>query len=67
VLDDVGAEPPRLSEVIHGVMHKRYDANLPTWITTGLSEADIAKRYDGGVARRMFEEAKLVKLGEEAR
>ena len=66
VLDDVGSESTRYAEVIQSVMHARYDADLPTWITTGLEQPAIASRYDGGIARRMFEEAKLVKLGEVA-
>lgn len=63
VLDDLGAESARVSDVISFVMHARHNANRPTWTTTGLDHDELVRRYDGGVARRVFEHSKLVKLG----
>lgn len=63
ILDDVGAEAARDADVVRSVLHARYNADLPTWITTGISRESVAGRYDAGVARRMFEEAKSVVIG----
>lgn len=67
ILDDVGAEGRAEvdADTIRSLLHARYDADLPTWFTTGLEYPDISSRYDGGIARRMFEESKNVRLGED--
>ncbi len=63
ILDDLGAEAPMHSDVIRQVLHDRHNADLPTWVTSGLTHAQLGGRYDGGLARRIFEEAKQVALG----
>jgi len=64
ILDDMGAEAARDADVIRAVLHARHNADVPTWITTGLSRQDLASRYDAGVARRMFEDVKNVEIGQ---
>jgi hypothetical protein len=67
VLDEVGFEPdPRPGElgVVLDVMQARYNGRagqrLPTIITSGLTEAGLAKRYGEATKRRMTEHARLV-------
>lgn len=63
VIDDLGAESPRAADVIAHVIHTRHDDEAATWVTTGLSAADIASRYSGGVERRLYEGAAIVQCG----
>lgn len=63
ILDDLGAEAPMHADVVRQVLHGRHNDDLPTWVTSGLSQAALAQRFDGGLARRLFEEAKHVALG----
>lgn len=63
ILDDLGAEAPMHADVMRQVLHERHNADLPTWVTSGLSQAQLAARFDGGLARRLFEESKKVVLG----
>lgn len=54
VLDDLGAEYDAHVETMHDVIRHRFDAGLPTWITTGLSLDELAARYaDGGFIARI--------------
>jgi DNA replication protein DnaC len=64
ILDDLGAEAPMHADVMRQVLHRRHNDDLPTWVTSGLTHAALAQRYDGGLARRLFEESKQVKLGD---
>ena len=52
VLDDLGAEQAWEQSAIPDVIASRYDAMLPTWITTGLSLAELDSRYGQGLFRR---------------
>lgn len=63
ILDDLGAEAAMHADVVRQVLHARHNADLPTWVTSGLDQPELARRYDGGLARRIFEEAKQVRLG----
>lgn len=75
VLDDLGNEREDRDGCITDVVFGRHDAGLPTWVTCGLTpnvptvEAFaevIAKRYDGGFARRVLETGIRVQLGSKA-
>lgn len=63
IVDDFGAEAPRESEAVVQVLHERHNANAKTWITTGLSMAEVGARYGGGVERRIFEGAVRIDCG----
>ncbi len=63
ILDDLGAEAPMHADVMRQVLHDRHNDDLPTWVTSGLTHAELGRRFDGGLARRIFEEAKQVALG----
>jgi DNA replication protein DnaC len=63
ILDDLGAEAPMHADVVRQVLHQRHNDDLPTWVTSGLTHAELARRFDGGLARRIFEESKQVALG----
>lgn len=71
VLDDVGTEPGAIPNPVAEAIFERHAEGLPTWITTGLSDAAvasrkglaaasaaaIASRYGDGIARRIYEGA----------
>lgn len=60
VIDDLGAESPRGTDVIASVVHARHDGERPMWITTGLTAAEIGVRYSAGVERRLYEGATII-------
>lgn len=55
LLDDLGNERQIPTNAVPDVILARYDANLPTWTTTGLERADLDKLYGAGVVRRVYE------------
>lgn len=63
VLDDLGSEQPGRSDAIADVLFARHNADLPTWVTTGLSRQDVESRYGAGVGRRVYDGSRLVQLG----
>jgi hypothetical protein len=60
IVDDLGAEAVRDVDAISTVIHARYNSALPTWVTTALSDAEVASRYGGGIERRIFEGAVVI-------
>jgi DNA replication protein DnaC len=62
-VDDLGQEPKIESSAIPDIVFARHESDAPTWITTGLTKEEIAGRYGGGVARRIFEDAECIRLG----
>jgi DNA replication protein DnaC len=72
VLDDLGSEREDRDGCITDVVWTRTNNDLPLWVTSGLASeeqtleafaAAIARRYDGGFARRIIETSKRVALG----
>lgn len=65
ILDDLGNEPTHALSPISPILFAREESGLPTWIiSTLLDKKAVADRYDGGVARRAFELADLIVLGQ---
>jgi DNA replication protein DnaC len=62
VIDDLGAEIDRHGTAVSEVIYERHNDELPTWVTTGFSPKELADRYGGGIARRVFEGATPVAL-----
>jgi DNA replication protein DnaC len=59
VIDDLGAEghggfKDLASKLIHKRFHRRGRPSLPTIVTTGLDEEQIANKYSGGIGRRIL-------------
>lgn len=63
VLDELGGEDPRYASAVAEVLYERYEQQRVTWVTTGVGPKEIATRYGGGIARRVFENAAVFKLG----
>jgi DNA replication protein DnaC len=72
LLDDLGQEREDRDGCITDVVYGRANADLPTWVTCGLSTpehsveafaAKLSQRYDGGFVRRIVEHGKCVTLG----
>ncbi len=63
VLDELGGEDPRYASAVAEVLFERHEQAKPTWVTTGVGSKEIATRYGGGIARRVFEGAAVFRLG----
>lgn len=55
LIDDLGQDKPTSISAIEAVLLERHNAELPTWVTTGLTESEIEARYGAGVSRRLTE------------
>lgn len=62
ILDDLGQDKPSAVSAVEAVILARHDAELRTWVTTGLDAASPAgtypaleSRYGAGVVRRLTE------------
>lgn len=64
IVDDLGQEPKIESSSVDEVLFERTETEgRATWITTGLDRAQVANRYGGGIARRVFDLAEVATLG----
>lgn len=63
LLDELGGEDARYASAVTEVIYERHAAMRPTWITTGVDPKAVASRYGGGIARRVFEDARVFQLG----
>ena len=62
VLDELGGEEAAHQSAVKDVLHERHAQDQPTWVTTGVTPTEVATRYGGGIARRVFEDAKTFRL-----
>ncbi len=62
VLDELGGEDVAYASAVKDVLHERHAQERPTWVTTGVTPKEIADRYGGGIARRVFEDATVFRL-----
>jgi hypothetical protein len=62
VLDELGGEDPRYASAVAEVLFERHAQARTTWVTTGVGPKEIAARYGGGIARRVFEGAAVFRL-----
>lgn len=63
VLDDLGAEVDDRSGALADVIRARHAACLPTIVTTWCSGEELARRYGGGIARRVLDGSRIVDVG----
>jgi hypothetical protein len=64
LLDDLGSERDHALSAVPDVIFERHAENRPTWVTTGLTRDQLVKRYGPGVVARIFERAKVIRVGE---
>lgn len=66
VIDELGGEPEKIPRnAIPDVLHKRHkDPSRWTIVTTGLATSVLADLYGGGIVRRLFEGAAVIKPAE---
>jgi hypothetical protein len=64
LLDDLGCERDHAMNPIPDIIFARHAEDRPTWVTTGLTREQLVKRYGLGVVARIFERAKVIRLGE---
>lgn len=62
VLDDLGADAPISTSSVPEVIDERHARGLTTWITMGFELDALAQRYGDGIARRISEGAKILRL-----
>lgn len=67
VVDELGGEDQRYASAVAEVLYERHAEARATWVTTGVGPAEIADRYGGGIARRVFEDAVVFRLVGRAR
>jgi hypothetical protein len=60
VIDDLGSEGSSFEgqSAMRGVISRRYDAKLPTVVTTGLTMLDIRNKYGRYIAERLVEDVR---------
>jgi hypothetical protein len=63
LLDDLGSERSLPSNPVPDIIFDRHQANRCTWVTTWMTALQMADRYGGGVARRIFEHAAVIDCG----
>lgn len=63
VLDDAGSERQTPTNAVPDVIFERHAAARAMWVTTAMSQEAMAARYGDGIARRVFEGARLIELG----
>ncbi len=63
LIDDLGAERNMASTLVPELIYQRHAHDRPTWITTGFTPEQVLERYGGGIVRRVYERANVVKLG----
>ena len=61
LLDDLGTDANIASNPVAEAIAERHAEERVTWVTTSLSPTEIAKRYGGGVARRLLEHSQLLR------
>ena len=62
LIDDLGKDADINSNPVPSIIAERHAEERVTWVTTELSPDAIANRYGGGVARRIFESAELIRF-----
>ena len=62
LLDDLGKDADIKSNPVPAVIAERHDEERVTWITTELTPPEIAKRYGDGIARRICENALVLRF-----
>lgn len=63
VLDNLSEASKIETNAIPDVIIERHAEDRTTWITTELKPEQLAKRYGGGIARRLFERAQVIRFG----
>lgn len=62
LIDELGGEDTRYSSATAEVIYERHAEGRPTWVTSGVGPQELANRYGGGIARRIFEGAQVFRL-----
>ena len=63
MLDDLGNEKNTQQNAVPDVLFERHAEGRPTWLTTAMSREAMAERYGDGLARRVYEGAKIIDCG----
>lgn len=65
LLDDLGTDVDNANNVITQVIQHRHNRGATTWITTGLSQSQLDRRYGEAFVRRGVKEAARFLFGKE--
>jgi DNA replication protein DnaC len=60
LVDDLGSERAMSGCAVPDVIFLRHAEQLPLWVTTGMTRAQLVTRYGEGIVRRLFERAFVV-------
>jgi DNA replication protein DnaC len=64
LLDELGSESDGNNTAVAELIHARHEQDRPTIFTTPFTAQQLAARYGDGIARRVFENAVVIRLGE---
>lgn len=63
VLDDLGSERQNATNAVPDVIFERHAEGKPLWVTTAMSQDEMSSRYGDGIARRVWEGARIIDCG----
>jgi ATP-dependent exoDNAse (exonuclease V) beta subunit len=63
LIDDLGSERDTAANAVPDVIFARHAEDLPLWVTTGLTRAQLRGRYGAGIVGRLFERATVIPVG----
>lgn len=63
VIDDVGIEKNTPTNALPDILFERHQEGMATWLTTAMTRKQTADRYGDGIARRVFEGARVIDCG----
>jgi DNA replication protein DnaC len=62
-LDDMGSERQTATNAVPDVIFERHAEGRALWVTTAMGQEEMAQRYGDGIARRVFEHARIIDCG----
>jgi DNA replication protein DnaC len=62
-LDDMGSERQTQTNAVPDVVFERHVEGRALWVTTAMSQDEMAQRYGDGITRRVFEHARVIDCG----
>lgn len=63
ILDDLGSEKDGHASAVTEVLYERHAEGRVTWVTTWLTPDKATERYGAGISRRIFEGARIIRVG----
>jgi hypothetical protein len=62
LIDDLGGERDFANSALPDILVERHAENRPTWVTTGMTRAQLVRRYGQGIVSRIFDRATVIRV-----